>query len=56
MRFNTPPSSPFFERDDMIPDDGEEDELVYVGDGMSNKKGNSIGFSIETSHDKVLVN
>lgn len=38
MRFNTPPSSPFFERDDMIadePDDGEEDELVYVGDGMA---------------------
>lgn len=36
MRFNTPPSSPFFERDDMLPDepdDGEEDELVYVGDG-----------------------
>lgn len=35
MRNNTPPSSPFFERDDMIPDDddGEDDELIYVGDG-----------------------
>lgn len=39
MRTNTPPSSPFFERDDMIPDDqevdddGADDELIYVGDG-----------------------
>lgn len=39
MRNNTPPSSPFFERDDMIPDDqelddeGEDDELIYIGDG-----------------------
>lgn len=37
MRNNTPPSSPFFEREDMMPDDqeddGEDDELVYVGDG-----------------------
>lgn len=43
MRFNTPPSSPFFERDDMIPDepdDGEEDELVYVGDGTQTKTNN----------------
>lgn len=41
MRFNTPPSSPFFERDDMNPDepdDGEDDELVYVGDGKQKKK------------------
>lgn len=38
MRENTPPSSPFFERDDMndvqeMDDDGEDDELIYVGDG-----------------------
>lgn len=38
MRENTPPSSPFFERDDMNDDqidddDGEDDELIYVGDG-----------------------
>lgn len=37
MKQNTPPSSPFFERDDMddqeVEDDGEPDELVYVGDG-----------------------
>lgn len=38
MRENTPPSSPFFERDDMnddgeIDDDGADDELIYVGDG-----------------------
>lgn len=37
MRNNTPPSSPFFERDDMndneIEDDDEPDELIYVGDG-----------------------
>lgn len=41
MRNNTPPSSPFFERDDMNlddqnldDDDGEDDELIYIGDGM----------------------
>lgn len=41
MRNNTPPSSPFFEREDMNlddqnldDDDGEDDELIYVGDGM----------------------
>lgn len=40
MRNNTPPSSPFFERNDMnlddqeLEDDGEDDELIYVGDGM----------------------
>lgn len=38
MRENTPPPSPFFERDDMndeheIDDEGEDDELIYVGDG-----------------------
>lgn len=37
MRNNTPPSSPFFERDDMddneIDEDGELDELIYIGDG-----------------------
>lgn len=39
MRENTPPSSPFFERSDMDMDDpnmeendGEEDELIYIGD------------------------
>lgn len=44
MRNNTPPSSPFFERDDMddndneIEDDGEPDELIYVGDGEQLKE------------------
>lgn len=38
MREDTPPSSPFFERSDMneddpdMDDDGEDDELIYVGD------------------------
>lgn len=35
MRDNTPPSSPFFERGDMDaddPSDGEEDEMIYIGD------------------------
>lgn len=38
MREDTPPSSPFFERDDMneddpdMNDDGEDDELIYLGD------------------------
>lgn len=39
MRNDTPPSSPFFEREDMNQDDhlddddGEDDELIYIGDG-----------------------
>lgn len=39
MRENTPPSSPFFERGDMMgdddpdmnEDDGDDDEMVYIG-------------------------